>query len=468
MSVTRGPRTGGDGAFARGNGPGGNGYGHGGNGHGGNGSHGRGTNGASPNGHRRGLDRERMKLEIKRASGPSVALLALIIAFLVCTWIIFKNNGISLPWQSTYQRQIALDNAKGVVAQKQTVRLAGVTVGRIEGINLEHGRPVATISIDPKYAPLYRNAVIRLRPETPLDDMYIDIVSRGTPSAGALGANQILPAQRTQVPVDIGSVLDVFNANTRADVKASIDALGQGLGTEGPAFRQALVDLAPFLAAAKQLTYETSIRQTETAQLIHNFQLITAELGKRDTQVRQLVASGASTLTELGGNEASVQGVVNQLPQTMAQLESTFTTLRATEDHLDPAFGALQSVAAALPAGLRGLRSFGTAAEPAFAKLDRPLPQLNSLMRALRPTAAGLDNSFSALRNVPSQLNTITQLVVPCEPALADFFQNTDSLGKFSSDYSVILRGETVLGLNSGGGVVNDLVAPKSCAPGGP
>jgi ABC-type transporter Mla subunit MlaD len=348
------------------------------------------------------------------------------------------------------------------------VRLAGVTVGRIEAINLEHGRPVATISIDTKYAPLYRNAIIRVRPETPLDDMYVDIVSRGTPSAGQLGTNEILPAQRTQVPVDINSVLDVFNTDTRAGVKASIDALGQSLGPEGPAFRQALVDLAPFLAAAKRLTYQTSIRQTETAQLIHNFQLVTTELGRRDIQVRQLVASGASTLTELGGNESSVQAVINQLPQTMSQLESTFTTLRATENHLDPAFVALQSVAAALPSGLRGLRRFGSAAEPAFARLDRPLPQLNALMGVLRPTAAGLNHSFTALRQVPTQLNYITQLVVPCEPALAKFFQNTLSLGKFSSDYSVILRGETVVGLNSGGGAVRDQTAAPSCAPGGP
>lgn len=463
MAVTqrKGGNGSGNGAHTGGSGNGG------GNGRGSNG-HGRGTNGSGPNGHRRGLDRERMALELKRASGPAVALLALIIASLVCAWIIFHNDGVTLPWQSTYQRQIALDDAKGIVAKKQTVRLAGVTVGRIEAINLEHGRPVATISMATKYAPLYKNALIRLRPETPLDDMYIDIVSRGTPSAGQLGPNEILPAQRTQVPVDISSVLDVFNTDTRASVKASIDALGQGLGPEGSSFRQALVDLAPFLAAAKRLTYETAIRQTETATLIHNFGLVTQELGKRDTEVRQLVSSGASTLSELGGNESSVQAVINQLPQTESQLETTFTTLRATEDHLDPAFDALQSVATALPSGLRGLRQFGAAAEPAFAKLDRPLPQLNALMQVLRPTAAGLNRSFAALRNVPGQLNTITQQVVPCEPALADFFQNTDSLGKFQSDYSVILRGETVVGTNSGGGVVNDLTAAPSCAPGGP
>jgi ABC-type transporter Mla subunit MlaD len=416
------------------------------------------------------IDRERMQLEVRRAARPALALLALAVASIICALVIFNNNGVTLPWNSTYQRQIALDNAKGVVVKKQTVRLAGITVGRIEALKLEHGVPVATISMDPKYGPLYRNAQLRLRPETPLDDMYIDILSRGTPGAGQLPANEILPAERTQVPVDISSVLDVFNADTRSRIKQSIDELGVGLGQEGSSFRQALVELAPFLAAAKRLTYETAIRQTETARLIHNFGLVTAELGRRDVEVRQLVASGASTLSELGNSETSVQAVINQLPPTMRQLESTFTTVRATADHLDPAFDALQPVAAAMPAGLRSLAKFGTAAEPAFAKLLRPVPSLNRLVEALRPTASGLRSSLRALEPVAPQLNSITGLVVPCEPALAKFFQNTISLGKFQSDYSVILRGETVVGLSSGAGVIQDpdQTAAKSCAPGGP
>lgn len=416
------------------------------------------------------IDRQRLQLEVRRAGRPALALLVLTAVSIVCALVIFNNNGVTLPWNSTYERQIALDNAKGIVPQKQTVRLAGITVGRIEALKLEHGVPVATISIAPQYGPLYRNAQLRLRPETPLDDMYVDIITRGTPSAGQLPANEILPAQRTQVPVDISSVLNVFNADIRTRVKQSIDELGVGLGPEGSSFKQALVELAPFLAAAKRLTYETAIRQTETARLIHNFGLVTAELGRRDVEVRQLVASGASTLSELGNSESSVQAVINQLPPTMRELESAFTTVRATADHLDPAFDALQPVAAAMPAGLRGLAKFGTAAEPAFAKLLRPLPSLNRLVEALRPTASGLRSSLSALTPVPAQLNYITSLVVPCEPALAKFFQNTISLGKFQTPYSVVLRGETVVGLSSGGGVIKDAdqTAAKSCAPGGP
>jgi hypothetical protein len=207
--------------------------------------------------------------------------------------------------------------------------------------------------MDPKYGPLYRNATLTLRPETPLDDMYLDIVSRGTPSAGVLGANQILlgcsapRCRSTSARCWTSSTPTQGHACRRRSTR-----LVRAWEPQGPAFKQALVELAPFLAAAKDLTYQTSIRQAETRQLIHNLALVTTALGQRDTELRQLVANGASSLGELGNNESSVQGVINQLPATMSQLEATFAVLRTTENQLDPAFEALEPVAGALPAGL--------------------------------------------------------------------------------------------------------------------
>jgi ABC-type transporter Mla subunit MlaD len=56
---------------------------------------------------------------------------------LVSIYVIFKNIGITLPWQNTYQAEVALDNAKGIVAGEQTVRLAGVTIGRISAVQAD-------------------------------------------------------------------------------------------------------------------------------------------------------------------------------------------------------------------------------------------------------------------------------------------------------------------------------------------
>jgi len=418
----------------------------------------------------RGLDRERIALEIKRAGRPFAVMVVFLAAAAFAWSVIISNIGLSYPWSSSYETRVALDDAAGVVANKQAVRLSGIEVGLITGLEVVDGRAVAKIRLDKEHAPLYRDARLRLRPETPLQDIYLDVEKRGTPAAGELGKDDVLPAERTRVAVDIGRVLNVFSADTRGRVEQAIDEYGRALGDHGDDFRNALVQLAPFLGAAKRLTHESAIRRRQTARVIHNFRAMTEELASRETDVRALVRGGAGALGELGASQDAVQQTLVELPPTLRRLQTSFKTLRTAADDLDPAFDALQPVARELPSGLEGLRRLGVSARPSLRALRRPLPRLRSLVRALRPTARSLRESFSDLRPVPPRLDTFTQLVPPCFRALGKFFHNTNSLGKFADRNSVILRGQAVLGINTLGGQVDDpnQTAAKSCAPGGP
>lgn len=415
-----------------------------------------------------GFDRERMALEVRRARGPFVVLLAFVVAAVAAALYIFSHLGITLPWQNTYTAHVALDNASGVVPGGDEVDLKGVRVGTITDVQLRNGQAVATITMDPKHGPLYRDARLELRPRTPLDDLYLDILSRGHPRAGKLGPNQVLPASQTQDFVEISPVLDVFSAGVRDRVKDAINQLGAGLPDHGYDLRKSLVELAPFLSAARRLTQVTAERAADTRQLIHNFGLMSGELARRDTQVRMLVRAGAKSLTSVGSVNSRLESVIAQLPPTMRQLNISFTTLRAAADQLDPAFDALQPTALALPAGLDALRRFSQAAAPSFEALRRPLPQLAALLSAVRPTAAHLAGAFAGLQPVAPRLDRITSILTPCELAVQKFFGNTISLTKFYDlrDFAPIIRGEVVLA----GGTVpqpNQTWSP-SCAPGAP
>jgi ABC-type transporter Mla subunit MlaD len=408
------------------------------------------------------LDSGRIGLEIRRSRGGFIALLGLIAITIGAVVVISNGLRLNFPWDSTYVVRVAVDDAKGVVPGKQQVRISGFPVGEITGAQLVGGRPVLTITLQGQYAPLYRDARMRLRPKTPLDDLYLDVESRGNPATGKLTDSQILPADRTLVPVDIGRVVNAFTADTRVRMKAAIDGLGIGLGDHGQQFRATLVGLAPFLNAAQRLSGELATRRAETSQLVHNFALMTQELGSRDGQLRQLVGAGATTLTELAAREGSLTQVISQFPPTLRQLLPAFTALRTSADQLDPAFDQLQSSARALPAGLAALHDFSVQATPALSALHQALPDLTSLITALEPTAQGLQQDFSLLRPQAPRLDRITAKVVPCELAVSKFFNNTLSLMKFYDSHGIIARGQTVNGWDT-----NQRPAP-SCAPGGP
>jgi virulence factor Mce-like protein len=404
----------------------------------------------------------RLALEIRRSRGGLAALVALFAITVGAIVVIANGLRLNMPWDSTYTARVAVDDAKGVVPGKQQVRISGFPVGKISGAELIGGRPVLTITLQGSYAPLYRDARLRLRPKTPLDDLYLNIEARGHPTAGRLTADQILPAERTQVPVDIGRILNAFQADTRVRMKQAIDELGRGLGDRGQQFRATLVGLAPFLDAARRLSAEMAVRREQTRRLVRNFRLMTEELGSRDAQLRQLIGGGAQTFTELARASSPLSQTIAEFPPTLSQLLPAFSALRATADQLDPAFEKLQGSARALPAGLAALRDFSVEATPALAALRRPLPDLTRLMGALHPTASGLNRDFSLLTPQAPRLDRITAMVVPCELAIQKFFTNTLSLMKFSDARGLIVRGQTVNGLD-----LNQR-AGRSCAPGGP
>jgi virulence factor Mce-like protein len=403
----------------------------------------------------------RLLLEVRRSWGGLVALAVLVAMTLGAAIVLVGGLQISLPWDDTYTVRVAVNDAKGVVAGKQQVRISGFPVGKITGLQLVDGRPVLTLTIDGRYAPLYRDAQLRMRPKTPLDDLYLDIESRGNRSAGRLSGDQILPAQRTVVPVDIGRVLDAFDAPTRVRLKQTIDGIGSGLADHGQDFRAALVELAPFLNAARRLTVELAQRRIATARLVHNLKLLTEALGSRDAQLRQLVTGGAHTFGQLASVQPQLARVIDELPPTLSQLLPTFAALRATEDRLDPALDALQPTAAALPSALGALRRFSVQATPALTALRHTLPDLRALVAALEPTSMGLNRDFSLLEPQAPRLDRITAKVVPCELAVDKFFNNTLSLTKFSDTGGVIVRGQTVNGLDP------NQRAGRSCAGGG-
>jgi ABC-type transporter Mla subunit MlaD len=343
-----------------------------------------------------------------------------------------------------------------------------VPVGNISAVSLDHGRAVLTAQIKRKYAPLYRDARLRLRPSTPLQDMYLDVVDRGTPAAGKLPDHGLLDASRTRTPVNLGQVVDLFDADVRPRVSAAIQALGRGLQDHGADLRAALVQLAPFLDAARHLAQTISVRDRQTRRLVHNFRLMSQALAARDHQVTRLVRGGATAFGRLAAVNGSLGTLITQLPPTLRVMPRSYATLRAAADELDPTATALLPVTKALPTGLGALERLSPDARAGLAALDRPLPRLTALMRATSPAGHSLADAFAHLQPQAPRYDHITSAIVPCELALQKFFAWTLSIAKFSDVHGLFPRGQAVTGSHSAGVADPGLTAGHSCAGGGP
>jgi virulence factor Mce-like protein len=415
-----------------------------------------------------GLTRERLALELRRSRGPFAIWLGLLVLAVGAGGVILKNMNNQYPWEDVYEVRVAIDDAKGVVPELQDVRISGVPVGTITKSELVANRPVLTLSIDREHAPLYRDARLRLRPQTPLQDLYVDVEDRGTPAAGELTAGDIFPAARTQVPVQVSDVLNVFDQPTRARYEVALDEMGRGLDDGGDQLRAAFAEMVPFLHAARRMNRVTAERRRHTRRLIHNFRLLAEELARRDGVVTRLVASGHTTLGELASNDEALERTIAELPPTMRQLDRSLTVLQPALDELDPALDALRRAASALEPGLEALRAFSTDASPALQALRRPVRELAPTVRALRPPIGDLDPAFARLRPQAPRLDRITALVSACKLGFQKFFQWTPSVFKMGDTHGAVPRGEQTIAPADAGGQTRDpnLRRSPSCTDG--
>lgn len=416
------------------------------------------------------LNRARLRLELKRSARPLIVVGVGVLVGLACAFYVARNVARS-TYTPSREISFALDDASGLIGGgRQELRFKGISAGSIQKVALEHGRPVATAKLYRSLGPVYRDARATLRPNTALEDVYIDIVDRGTKRAGELPSGTPLAARDTATSVQAEDVLNALRPDVREHMATILDQLGNGMQDRGAALRTAFVRLGPFVELAGRLSHQLAHRSDLTRRLVSDTSDLTAELGRRDRELRTLVRTAGTTLTTLDERSPDLDATLRELPPTLAVIDSSFAALRRVLPDVDGAVTSLRPVAVALPSSLRGLRRLSSSLDPAVRSLRTPVRQLVPFANTLVPASDLLRRSVDALRPQTRAIDHVTRSVKGCTVALEGFFQWTASLVKLSDARGGPPgRGDLNLGLDSLGANSdpNQFVGP-SCAPGVP
>jgi ABC-type transporter Mla subunit MlaD len=410
--------------------------------------------------------RARLVRQSKRSLGPAaviVAAFAVGIAGLV--YVVLHVDRSALV--SSREVAFAVNDAGGVVPNVDEVRFKGIPAGRITSVKLQGVQPVITVELAGSYGPVYRDAQATLRPNTPLQDMYLDILDRGTPAAGEASGSSPVPASRTDTSVQISDVLDVFSGDVRARLAHLIDDLGNGLADRGAQLRTAFVDLVPFVQMAGNITTQLAANAPLTRQLVHNVAILTTALGDHQQQLRLLVGQGSAALATLQSGAGSIDAALGELPPTLTAADSAFTAVRGVVGPVDGAVSSLSPIVAQLPGSLAAIRRLTARALPAVRALQSPIERLVPLASSLVPVSSDLNASATSLLPQVSAVTKVVDDVGGCLPQLNGFFQWDASMAKFGDARGAAPRGNVVVGLDSSGAISSPFeFAPQACAPG--
>jgi phospholipid/cholesterol/gamma-HCH transport system substrate-binding protein len=342
-----------------------------------------------------------VKVAIRKYPREFLAIIGLIVLSAFVAVYILEQQNFRFPIVESAPKHISIElsNAQAVEpGQGQTVRVAGVQVGRISGVKLRNGVAVVDVELDHDYDNLIReDATALLRPKTVLKDMFIE-VSPGTghvvPNGGTISAANTLPDVN---PDEIFSSLD---ADTRPYLQLLVSGLGEGFRGRGMDLRETFRRLEPVHRDLARVNRATAARRRALKRLIHEYGVLVAEVGKHPNDLRRLVSASRSVFDTLAGQEQNISTSVERLPGSLQASARAFAEVRGFAPLLQSTLQSLREPIRQLPATNAALTPFLSATTPVIRS------QLRPFVRTARPFTNDLRVASHDLARATPDLTT--------------------------------------------------------------
>ena len=344
-----------------------------------------------------------------------VAIIALLAAALFATTVILINQRTTLPsWvpligTDRFELKADFSTAQAVTpGQGQSVDIAGIKVGSVGGVKLEEGHAVVSLDVDNKYAPLiHEDSSLLLRPKTGLNDMVVE-VDPGTQASPQVEEGSTIPLASTQPNVNPDEFLASLDADTQQFLKLLLANGAEALDPEqgrDVKLSNALRRLDPLARDIARISGALAKRRQNVANSIHNFQLLSTELGNKDQDLANFVDSSDAALASFAREEASIRSALQELPGTLKVTQGALTSADALALQSGPALRKTLPAARATGAALRALRPFfqQTAGpiqnqiRPFTQQVASPVTHVAQISQGLGVSTPGLKTGFTDL-----------------------------------------------------------------------
>jgi phospholipid/cholesterol/gamma-HCH transport system substrate-binding protein len=351
-------------------------------------------------------------------SKDTIAIFVLAAVGIVMTLWIFTQQKASLPaWVPVVGEEFdhitgEFTTAQAVTpGQGQAVDIAGIQIGKVTSVDLVDGHAVVGMDIEPKYMELiHPNANLLLRPKTNLNDMVVEVDPGDGKSHIEEGHN--FPLSQTEPNVNLDAFLATLDADTRQYIQLLVAGGAQGIGGRGRQLGNAFRRLQPFAHYIADLNKAVAQRRVALANVIHDFGLLTTELGRHDAQIERWVSSSKGALGNFAKQQASIQEILTEFPSTLTAAKSAFASADRFSKVARPALlGLIPQAQALKPALKANERLFEQTVEPIrtqirpFTREVRPvLTHANQGSADFKKTVRSFGNALGAFNSFLNEL----------------------------------------------------------------
>jgi virulence factor Mce-like protein len=281
--------------------------------------------------------------------GAVTVLVTLVAVFLAYN----ANNG--LPFVPTTQLKVQLTSGANLVRGNE-VRSGGYRVGVIEAmepVQLADGHVGAllTLKLDKALGDIPRDSSAVVRARSALGLKYLDLKA-GT-STQFLKDGDLLPADQTEVPVDLDRVFEMFDKRTREGSTKSLVGFGDSLTGRGESLGRTIETLPPLFTHLEPVMRNLSAPETRLSSFFKELGDAARVIAPVARQQAHVFTTMATTFEAIGRDEGALKETISKSPPT---LDVATDSLRAQRPflidfgHFSKDFqGATRELRAALP-----------------------------------------------------------------------------------------------------------------------
>jgi len=314
---------------------------------------------------------------------------------------VLSNQRLRFPLveKPFYTVKAEMPDAQAVTpGQGQTVVTAGVRIGDIGKVDLEDGKAVVTLQLEPKYKGFIReDATALLRAKTGTKDMFVEVDpgdGKPLPEDGRIQVSNTLP------DIDPDEFLSALDGDTRNYLKLLISGAGKGLDHRGTDLREVLKRLGPLHKDLARVSRAVAERRQNMRRLVNRYGLLMTELGKSDKDITRLVRGSNATLGAFADEDQNISALVSKLPGTLNQTASTLGKVDTLAQQMGPTFEALRPPFRQLDDANKAVLPFVKEAAPILKNQVRPFA------RAAQPFQANLGGAAKNLGKANPDLST--------------------------------------------------------------
>jgi phospholipid/cholesterol/gamma-HCH transport system substrate-binding protein len=372
----------------------------------------------------------------KRA--PSTTQLLVIAGFalscfgiLLFLWVTF---GGPTPFKAKpYQIKVPFNEATQL-AEQSDVRISGVNVGKVLGIELAPNgkQALATVDIDDKYAPLPEDTRAILRTKTLLGETYIELTP-GSSEGPKLADGGTVPEANVAESVQLDEIFRTFDPETRAAFQSWMQEAAVAINGQGQSLSYALGQFEPTFTEFDKLFRVLDTQKLAVEQLFRNGATTFRALRGREGQLAGLIESSNAVFQTTARRDRDIEALFRAFPTFLDESRVTVARLKVFAQNTDPLMRQLVPAAEQL--------------SPTFVAISKLAPESKGLFEGLEPVIERAPAGFAAFRKIfrdefPPLLRAVDPFLRNLNPILVGLKLYRQEFTSFFANFAASFGGE--------------------------